>query len=305
MIQAAFWASVGLLLFRIGAIGSSARRPAFLAAALAVIGIATVGVVFPVEPIDALLGEVNAIDLIQVLAATAAFWLLRDATRSHAGSEARSRPPVLIAVLLVETVTFMMIPTHTGEPTTYIHDHLQYPATWVHIVVYMLAMGWFAVDSIRVLLPQPRGVNLLFVIGYTLVVLAILAELVDVTSVFIDGQQTSFSRAMLVVFNSIFYPGLVAIGVAHGWRTLKRRVTILRWRCTSLRLFMMTTRDQSTGRPRLRFKGTAEIVAAQRYIELRDKIVAGRLEVSEQEQRYLQRVDERLAKGVTAWALSE
>lgn len=304
MIPAAFWAAVGLLLLRVNAIGNAARRPAFLAAALAVVGIATVGVVWPVEHIDALLGDVNAIDLIQVLAATAAFWFLRDATRAHAGSEARSRLPILIAVLVAETVTFIAIPDHNGEPTTYIHEHLQYPATWVHIVIYMVAMGWFAADSIGVLLPQPRGVNILFIIGFALVVLAIIAELVDVTRVFIDGQQTPFSRAMLVVFNSLFYPGIVAIGVAHGWRTLRRLITVLRWRFTSLRLFVMSARDQSDGRPTLRLQGSAEVVAAQRYIELRDKIVAGRLEVTEQEQRYLQRVDERLAKGVTAWALS-
>jgi len=66
----------------------------------------------------------------------------------------------------------------------------------------------------------------------------------------------------------------------------------------------MSARDQSAGRPTLRLQGSAEVVAAQRYIQLRDKIVAGRIEVTEQEQRYLQRVDERLAKGVTAWALS-
>ncbi|WP_159736675.1 hypothetical protein, partial [Arthrobacter sp. 9V] len=135
-------------------------------------------------------------------------------------------------------------------------------------------------------------------------VLAIIAELVDVTRVFIDGQQTPFSRVMLVVFNSLFYPGIVAIGVAHGWRTLRRLITVLRWRLISLRLFVMSARDQTAGRPTLRLQGSAEVVAAQRYIELRDKIVAGRLEVTEQEQRYLQRVDERLAKGVTAWALS-
>jgi len=304
VIPAAFWAAVGLLLLRVNAIGNAARRPAFLAAALAVIGIATVGVVWPVEPLDALLGDVNAIDLVQVLAATAAFWFLRDATRAHAGSDARSRLPILMSVLLAETVTFMAIPDHIGEPTTYIHEHLQYPATWLHIVIYMVAMGWFAGDSIRMLLPHPRGVNILFIIGFTLVVLSIIAELVDITSVFVEGHQMPFSRAMLVVFNSLFYPGLVAIGVAHGWRTLRRLISVLGWRLTSLRLFVMSARDQSAGRLRLRLQGSAEVVAAQRYIELRDKIVAGRLEVTEQEQRYLERVDERLAKGVTAWALS-
>lgn len=304
MIPAAFWAAVGLLLLRVNAIGNAARRPAFLAAVLAAVGISTVGVIWPVEPLDALLGDVNAIDLIQVLAATAAFWFLRDATRAHAGSDARSRLPILITVLVAETVTFMAIPDHHGDPTTYIHEHLQYPATWAHIVIYMVAMGWFAADSVAVLLPQPRGVNILFVIGFALVVLAIIAELVDVTRVFIDGQQTPFSRAMLVVFNSLFYPGIVAIGVAHGWQTVRRLITVLGWRLISLRLFVMSARDQSAGRPLLRIRGSAEVVAAQRYIELRDKIVAGRLDVTEQEQRYLQRVDERLAKGVTAWALS-
>ncbi|WP_420367134.1 hypothetical protein [Curtobacterium sp. L1-20] len=284
------------------ALWNPARRPAFFAAALAGIGIATVGVVWPVGPLDALLGDVNAIDLVQVLAATAAFWFLRDATRAHAGSDARSRLPILLAVLLAETVTFMAIPDHIGQPTTYIHEHLQFPATWLHIVIYMVAMGWFATDSIRVLLPEPRGINVLFIIGFVLAVLAIIAELVDITSVFIEGRQTPFSRAMLVVFNSLFYPGLLAIGVAHGWRTIRRRLSVLQLRIISTRLYFISARDRSEGRPPVRLARNAEVATAQRYIELRDQVVAGRLELSEREQRFLQRVEERLAQGVPAWA---
>lgn len=301
MIPAAFWASVGLLLFRVDAIASPARRPAFLAAVLAVIGIATVGVVWPVQPIDTMLGGVNAIDLIQVLAATAAFWFLRDATRAHTGSAVRSRLLILLTVLIAETGTFVAIPDHVGEPTTYIHEHLHLPPTWIHIMIYMLAMGWFAVDSIRMLLPQPRGVNILFLIGFALVVLSIIAEIVDITTVFVAGHQTPFSRAMLVVFNSLFYPGLISIALAHGWRTLRRLITVLGWRLVAFRLYLISARDRSAGRPPFPARGRAELVAAQRYIELRDKVVAGRLEVNEQEQRYLRRVDERLAQGVTAW----
>ncbi|WP_420363793.1 hypothetical protein AABM26_05615 [Curtobacterium aetherium] len=301
MIPAAFWAAVGLLLLRVDALASAQRRPAFFAAALAVVGIATVGVVWPVDRVDELLGDVNAVDLIQVIAATAAFWFLRDATRAHAGSAARSRLPFLVAVLAVETVTFVAIPDHVGEPTTYIHEHLQYPATWLHIVVYMVAMGWFALDSIRALTPGVRGADVLFVVGFALVVLAVVAELVDVTAVFVAGEQTTFSRTMLVVFNGLFYPGLVAISAAHGWRTVRRLAPVLRWRAVSVRLFLISARDRSAGRPALRLTGNAEVAAAQQYIELRDKIVAGRLEVTEDEERFLRRVDERLADGVSAW----
>jgi hypothetical protein len=302
VIAAAFWAVVGLLLLRVDALASAERRPAFFAAALGVVGISTVGVVWPVDDIDAALGDVNAIDLVQVLAATAAFWFLRDATRAHTGSAARSRLRWLVAVLLVETVTFIAIPDHVGEPTTYVHEHLHLPATWVHIVVYMLAMGWFAADSIRVLLPRVRGADVLFVIGFALVVLSVVAELVDVTAVFVAGGQTGFSRAMLVTFNSLFYPGLVGIALAHGWRTVRRLSSTLSWRAVSVRLFLISARDRSDGPPALRVPGGPEVAAAQRYIEVRDKIVAGRLEATENEEHFLRRVDARLASGVSAWA---
>ncbi len=87
------------------AFGSSqdpARRPAWIASLFGLIGMLTLGVLFPLRWVDVVLGGSNFWNLAQALCATIAFWFFYQATRLGTGQPRRERPwwIALCAVLM-------------------------------------------------------------------------------------------------------------------------------------------------------------------------------------------------------------
>lgn len=291
-----FLAVLALFAIRSPGLRNPVRRPALVATAFAVIGLLTLGPVWPVQQLDDLLGDQNYIDLIQALAATAGFWYLRDAIFIFASRSKRGAPLLLVVSLAAQTLTFALIPDHRGHPLTYIHAHLGLPMVWVHIMIYLVTIGWLSATAAWALIPAHTRTRVLFLFGFLFITAAIVAEVADVTTVFHAGHITPTSQTLLLVFNSLFYPGMAAICIGYAPRTVAGLRASASFRWLSLRLWLVARRDRGSRMPGPRRDPMAEVDTYNRYVDVQDRVVAGYIEPTDRDRALLARVEGRLRR---------
>jgi len=206
--------------------------PAWVASGYAILGLLTLGLVWPASTLDQalpLVGGQNFLNLIEALTATAGFWYLRDAIRLYSGDRPPGQLRYLVLITAVLTGFFMAIPNREGPAETFIDDHLASVACWVYISLYMIGLLWISLSSLFSALPRRSAVaGRLFITGFSLVIAAAIADLVYTAIGHFAGELTPVGSAFFLAFELLFYPGMLTIIVGYMLAGISR--TLWRWR---------------------------------------------------------------------------
>jgi len=213
--------------------------PAWVASGYAILGLLTLGLVWPATTLDQalpLVGGQNFLNLIEALTATAGFWYLRDAIRLYSGDREPGQLRSLVLIAAVLTGFFMAIPNREGPAETFIDDHLASVACWVYISLYMIGLLWISLSSLFSALPRRNALaGRLFITGFSLVIAAAIADLVYTAIGHFAGELTPLGSAFFLAFQLLFYPGMITIIVGYMLAGVSRTL----WRYSAWQLERM------------------------------------------------------------------
>jgi hypothetical protein len=228
------------------AFGSSqdpARRPAWIASLFGLFGMLTLGVVFPLRWVDAVLGGSNFWNLAQALCSTIAFWFFYRATRLGAGQPRRERPwwIALCAVLIGQTILFAFIQDRGTTSETFVRDHITDPACYAYLMLYIVTLGILSGRSAVIRSKKLRGVSAVFFAGFALVAIASATHVVYLTAAHFELSDAIQNEAMRGLFYVIFGPGVLLLMAAFAIVFIQRQRKVLQpvWRVRALRLALI------------------------------------------------------------------
>ena len=218
-----------------GALVSSSARPAWWATASGVIALSTYGVPIPFMAYDSFFGSSNTTTLIRDLAAISAFWFFREALARSAGGEGRYGSRWGLALMVTAcTVPFFLIENRSPTETGFIINRLDQSAVWVYGSAYMATLIWISLSAIWLARYSWRGVHLIFMVGFGLVIVSCGIEISFLTASHFGygGQDLRYSA-----WNASelpFFCGLLIIMLGIAWVAvivpLRRRILIIQVR---------------------------------------------------------------------------
>lgn len=213
--------------------------PAWVASGYAILGLLTLGLVWPATTLDQalpLVGGQNFLNLIEALTATAGFWYLRDAIRLYSEDRKPAQLRHLVLITAVLTGFFVAIPDREGPAETFIDDHLASAACWVYISLYMIGLVWIALSSLFSALTRRNAVaGRLFITGFSLVIAAGIADLMYTAIGHFAGKLTPPGSTFFLTFQLLFYLGMITIIVGYMLAGISR----ILWRYSAWQLERM------------------------------------------------------------------
>lgn len=236
---AVFVVLVGVLIFRVpAAVRTLSSRMTWISVLLAIFAMVALGTVVPIDQADALLGGSNVIWLMQCILATLAFWAFSEAALSvDEGGEHRFPARSVIAPLawcVAFTVPFLL---SSGRGTTVVHfSRVHATDLWVFVsaVIYMAGVSWMVARIVRISFSRVEAGYRLFTVGSVLIVLACVCE--AVVMILVRFAVLDSHTGCYLLFEVMFYPGVVCIAVGMLWFSLRRRLRLREIRTRADRL---------------------------------------------------------------------
>jgi hypothetical protein len=239
MIAAAFWILATVFAVRLYFVARWGSSTAFVGAiGIGVLGLFLTGVVVPEGTIDAALGGVNFLHLVRNLCVTSAVWLVREgifaAYSPDESYRARFSHRPFAAGLGAVAITVPFLFQHF-VPTSarFVPENVQQLPVFIYAVVYMGILAFLAVSVLRICLrPQEslpvRVSSRVVAAGMALVVLASVEEIAYMFTVHNDVGGSSLHQVLYVLFNPLFYGGVLLTSLGLGippavkaWRRLQ------------------------------------------------------------------------------------
>ncbi|WP_426624420.1 hypothetical protein ACPPVW_18725 [Leifsonia sp. McL0607] len=247
MIHIAFVLITALFIFRApSAVRRPAARPAWLASGFGLLGLVCLGIVAPLEGLDALLGGSNLWNLAGAISTTASFWFFGRAVQILDRDVAPTRMWPLLALAGVQIGIFLAIPERGSTSSHFIEKHVYSPAVWLYQLVYILSIAAIAASSAYTVRRRLRSIFALFILGYAGVALACLSYAFDITvrhfKIFHQSPLSPFNAG----FNALFYPGilLIAVGFTVVYLRYSVKQTLIAWRIRAALLAVVAARLQ-------------------------------------------------------------
>jgi hypothetical protein len=226
-----------------GSTQDPARRPAWIASLFGLIGMLTLGVVVPLQWIDAALGGSNFWNLAQALCATIAFWFFYRATRLGTGAPGSEKPwwIALCAALAGQAVLFGFIQDRGATSETFVRDHITDPVCYAYLMLYIVTLGTLSGRSAIIRAKKLRGPSAVFFAGFALVSIACATHVVYLTMAHFQWGDAIGNEALRGLFYVIFGPGVLLLMAAFAIVFIQRQRKVLQpvWRVRALRLAMI------------------------------------------------------------------
>lgn len=202
--------------------------PAWGAAVFAILGLLTTLNFLPEwEWMDAVISggspDRNMWALAQTLFAISSFWFLRNALRNVVtlrSPSATGRQPIrtwigfLFVPLSLVTLFFLLIRDRGPTDPAFVDKHLSDPALTTALTIYMLTLVALICDSMLTLLRGWRTVRLPYLGGMILVIGACAVDLAYCW-VGASSGSTRVTDVMFIVFESLFYPGILLMTLGY------------------------------------------------------------------------------------------
>ncbi|TAM71621.1 MAG: hypothetical protein EPN48_00705 [Microbacteriaceae bacterium] len=170
----------------------------------------------PATAMDGVLGGHNWLNLLQNLAATAAFWLgARTIMTLVKGRVPRTYFLGLITASAAITVSFAFI--HKGDQTdgrTFIVTHIDQFAMFAYVVIYMSCVGALAAALLFGIRHRSSKFYIPFRLGAILVIVACADEIVFAVAAHWHMLPLRICEFIDWLFEPLFYPGLILLTVA-------------------------------------------------------------------------------------------
>lgn len=210
-----------------------AARPAWFATLLGVLGLLSIGVLIPIPVADSWLGGTNVLHLLRTALPVAAFWFLRDAVTLQAGRTPHRGSPLVLCALLVAQA---LIPSRGSTSVGFVDEHMIYVAGFVWAVVYVSEIIWIALTMVVMLLPMRKGIYASFIIGGLATVGGGITLVIHCGRILAGVQVPGAGGIPWVLFNSLFYPGILTIVLGFVAIMLRDPSRVARWRVARYRL---------------------------------------------------------------------
>lgn len=299
-------ALVVLVLARIPAAAQrTAARPAWIASALGLLGLLSIGVLIPIPVTDAWLGGTNIIFLLRTVFPVAAFWFLRDAVALQARRPRRRNRMLvaLFAMVVAQAAVFTAIPSRGTTNIEFVDAHMIYAPGLAWAILYASQLIYIAGDIIRLLWPVHRTLFGTFILGAILTIVGALALIVHCGLIFVRAVEPVSDDAAWIVFNGAFYPGILILVLGFLGFVLGDAMAAAWWRLRSWRLRRILVRGRSPIRDGL-FAHELPLLpdsdpvqgAYEAVIALRNAQVLGRIQLRGVEIRQLHDTEMRLDK---------
>ena len=214
-----------------------AARPAWIASLLGVLGLLSIGVLIPIPVADSWLGGTNILHLLRTALPVAAFWFLRDAVALLVGGPPRRGGPLILCVMLAaQTTVFFQIPSRGPSSTGFVDEHMVYVAGFMWAVLYVGQIMWIALTMVVMLLPMRKGIYVTFIIGGLATAAGGIALVIHCGLILAGAQAPGAGGIPWVVFNTLFYPGILTIVLGFMTITLRDLCRVTRWKVAGYRL---------------------------------------------------------------------
>lgn len=239
MISAAFWILSSVFVFRLYFVARWGSSTAFIGAiGIGVLGLFSTGVVVPEEALDAALGGDNLLHLVRNLCVTGAVWLVREGIFAAYSPDDEyrvhfSHRPIAAGLAALAIIAPFLSQQFVPTTLSYVPENVGQMSVFIYASVYMGILASLAVSVLRICLrPQEslpvRVSSRVVASGMALVALASVEEIVYMTAVHTDVGGSSLHEILYVLFNPLFYGGvlLTSLGLGipplvKGWRQLQ------------------------------------------------------------------------------------
>ncbi|WP_164206915.1 hypothetical protein [[Micrococcus luteus] ATCC 49442] len=239
MISAAFWILSTVFIFRLYFVARWGSSTAFLGAiGIGTLGLFSTGVIVPEETLDAALGGVNLLHLVRNLCVTGAVWLVREGIFAAYSPDDKyrvrfsHRPIAAGLAALAISAPFL---SQQFVPTTlsYVPENVGQMPVFIYASVYMGILALLAVSVLRICLRTQESLPVrvssrVVASGMALVALASVEEIAYMTTLHLDVGGTSLHQILYVLFNPLFYGGVLLTSLGLGipplvraWRQLQ------------------------------------------------------------------------------------
>ncbi|NQX11186.1 hypothetical protein HQQ80_06085 [Microbacteriaceae bacterium VKM Ac-2855] len=222
--------------------------PSWAASVFGLLAVVSLGLIVPLETIDALVGGNNNDNLLQSILTVLAFWFFREAVQGVAFEKPVRRPRWLLVPLLAAFSTPFFFITERGPTSSaFMSSHADQLANVVYNVIYMGVIAWIVVDMIWALRRRPAGIYFTFSLGLAIILLSTIDEIVYICVAHLAPGP--ISDVTYAAFYVLFFGGVVVVG--SGWiRVLvveRDYVGQVRFRLQSLSLIRVLIRVRRLG----------------------------------------------------------
>jgi hypothetical protein len=239
MISAAFWILSTVFVFRLYFAARWGSSTAFLGAiGIGVLGLFSTGVIVPEETLDAALGGVNLLHLVRNLCVTGAVWLVREGIFAAYSPDDKyrvrfSHRPITAGLTAVAISAPFVSQRFVPTTLSYVPENIGQMPVFIYASVYMGILASLAVSVLRICLrPQEslpvRVSSRVVASGMALVALASVEEIAYMAALHMDVGGSSLHQILYVLFNPLFYGGVLLTSLGLGipplvraWRQLQ------------------------------------------------------------------------------------
>lgn len=239
MISAAFWILSTVFVFRLYFAARRGSSTAFLGAiGIGVLGLFSTGVIVPEETLDAALGGVNLLHLVRNLCVTGAVWLVREGIFAAYSPDDKyrvrfSHRPITAGLAAIAISAPFVSQRFVPTTLSYVPENVGQMPVFIYASVYMGILASLSVSVLRICLrPQEslpvRVSSRVVASGMALVALASVEEIAYMTALHMDVGGSSLHQILYVLFNPLFYGGVLLTSLGLGipplvkaWRQLQ------------------------------------------------------------------------------------
>lgn len=237
-------------------------------------GLFTLDIFIPLTLVDRFLGGINLWNLVEALVSVIAIWFFYRAVQVIQGQQTTTIATlVLLIVLLLIAVIFFLIPDRGTTQVQFVANHLQYPQTWLYLLIFLASFATISGLSAWTIRNRWRGLFGLFIVGYVLLDLACVSDIIYITAAHFKLTTTEFAYTFYNSFNLFFYIGIFCLAI--GFFTFYTGAVIHRatprWRMRVLRLTVIRLRME--GQNRVLWQAVRGARANQPIIRTYDELV--------------------------------
>lgn len=230
---------------------SGIRRSSFASLLAAVFGasaVVSLGVILPLELIDAALGGTNITNLLQSVLTICSFWFFRTAVKAVTlPGNPSYRVGRLLGILTLIAIPFFLISDRGSTSAQFMAEHSDQMANVAYNTFYMLFLCWIVVDMIWALRGQANGVYGVFRGGLALVALSCVDEVMYVWLAF--GTPGAVADVLYQLFYALFFGGILIVALGWLWVLVTERGypqdVLWRWRSSSLIAILLRARRRA------------------------------------------------------------